>query len=265
MALTLELGKEGLRLKSADSATTFPVSPAQAQSWQAILEKRAKEHGYSDAAELMKTVTIAVPTAGDSQYKIAGDFNLDNATAAAMVDGNRQFKDPDLIHAYYEGDRKPDFVLVPKASVEQAQTADATIAGSDAPAGATDEMKKNTAMETIKNPSARPQERKAAITDYLNGHNSSVEDRTKAAINLLDLNNNYGNDVDVRTPKRKEILDVLVEPYPDVATRKAIFDTLLEHDWVSRNNVTDKSMDSLIGNHAKDKYGIECDPVKWNR
>jgi hypothetical protein len=277
MALVLKYDEKGFSLKSADGSAAYNVNPAQTKSWQVALEQQAKQLGFIDAKQMLAITTVTVPTAGDSQYKIAEQFGLDMPTAYEMVRDNVQFTNPDLIHAYHEGDLKADFVVVPKTPAEPIpgsdapagtpegtkEKSDATVLGSDAPAGATDAMKKQSAIETIKN-SNSPDERKAAIAAYLDEHNGSIEDRTKAAIALLDPNQNYGDDVNVRSNKRREILDELIPPYTDPGKTKAIFDSLLEHTWTSTTGVTDKSMDQLIGQHAKDKYGIECDPVKWN-
>lgn len=270
MALVVKFDGKSFSLKSQDGATSYNVSPAQAQSWQVALEKQAKMQGFKDTKDLFDTFTVTVPSAGDSQYKIAEQFGLGAKGGHDMAEGNVQFANPDLIHTYQEGDLKPDFVTVP-VKTEAAPGApgstknpDGPIPRSDVPVGATDSMKKQTAIDTLKNPSATPEQRKTAIANYLDGHNGSVDDRTKAAIELLNPNENYGGDVNVRTPKRQQILDVLVEPYGDSKTKKAIFDSLLERTWTSTTGVTDKSMDKLIGQHAKDKYGIDCDPTKWN-
>ena len=267
MAFVVKFDGTNFKLKSADGSQTFNVTPAQSQSWQVALDKQAKMQGFKDTAEMLKSVTVTVPNAGDSQYKIADQFGIGAEGAQMMVEGNVQFTNPDLIHTYNEGDLNPDFVTVPvKPEADQAPTVSpdgGPTPGADAPAGQTDSVKKQNAIDTIKNPSATADQRKAAISAYLDGHNGSVEERTKAAIDLLDPNQDYGEEK-VRTAKRQEILDVLVEPYKDNDTKKKVFDSLLEHNWVSKQ-FDDKSMDKVIGEHAKKKYNIDCDPVKWNR
>ncbi|EJN06064.1 hypothetical protein [Phyllobacterium sp. YR531] len=272
MAFVVKFDGKSFSLKSADGAQTYNVNPAQQQSWQVALEKQAKQQGFKDTSEMLSKVTVTVPNAGDSQYKIADQFGIGVEGAQVMVEGNVQFADPDLIHTYNEGDLKPDFVTVPvapepilgsDAPAGKPETKGAPVEGSEAPAGQTDSVKKQNAIDTLKNPSATAEQRKTAISTYLDGHNGSVEERTKAAIDLLDPNQDYGEQK-VRTAKRQEILDVLVEPYKDNDTKKKVFDSLLEHTWVSEK-FSDQSMDKVIGEHAKNKYDIDCDPTKWNK
>jgi hypothetical protein len=269
MAFVVKFDGKSFSLKSADGAQTYNVSPAQSQSWQVALEKQAKMQGFKDTSDMLSKVTVTVPNAGDSQYKIADQFGIGAEGAQVMVEGNVQFANPDLIHTYHEGDLNPDFVTVPvEPKVDKPisnKNPDGPVPPSDESTGQTDGVKKQNAIDTLKNPSATSEQRKAAIATYLDGHNGSVEDRTKAAIELLNPNENYGNDEKVRTPKRQQILDVLVEPYQSKDTKKQVFDALLEHTWTSNTGVSDKSMDKLIGEHAKNKYNIDCDPVKWNR
>lgn len=270
MALIVKFDGKSFSLKSLDGSQSFNVTPAQSQSWQIALDKQAKQQGFKDTSDLLKTVVVTVPNAGDSQYKIADQFGIGVDGAQAMVDMNGQFSNPDLIHTYHEGDLTPDFVTVPvEAPVEQPpisnKNPDGPVPPSDEPAGQTDGAKKQAAIDTLKNPSATAEQRKTAIATYLDGHNGSVDERTKAAVELLNPNENYGSDEKVRTPKRQQILDVLVEPYKDNETKKQVFDNLLEHNWTSNTEVNDKGMDQLIGEHAKNKYNIDCDPVKWNK
>lgn len=267
MAFVVKFDGKSFSLKSADGAQTYNVSPAQSQSWQAALEKQAKMQGFKSTTELLDTFVVTVPNAGDSQYKIADQFGIGPEGAQAMVEGNVQFADPDLIHTYHDGDLNPDFVTVPVHPEADKpisnKNPDGPVPSSDEPTGQTDGVKKQSAIDTLKNPSATSEQRKTAIATYLDGHSGSVEDRTKAAIELLDPNQDYGEEK-VRTAKRQEILDVLVEPSTDNDAKKNVFDSLLEHNWVSKR-FDDKSMDKLIGEHAKNKYNIDCDPVKWNR
>ncbi|MHC1551800.1 hypothetical protein [Phyllobacterium sp. K27] len=267
MAFVVKLDGKGFSLKSADGSQTYNVTPAQSQSWQVALDKQAKMQGFKNTSELLETYVVTVPNAGDSQYKIAEQFGIGPEGAQVMVKGNVQFANPDLIHTYHEGDLNPDFVTVPvEPKVDKPisnKNPDGPVPPSDEPAGQTDSVKKQNAIDTLKNPSASSEQRKAAIATYLDGHSGSVEDRTKAAIELLDPNQDYGEEK-VRTAKRQEILDVLVEPSKDNDTKKKIFDSLVEHHWVSER-FNDKSMDKVIGEHAKNKYNIDVDPTKWNR
>lgn len=251
MALVVKFDGKTFSLKSADGSQSYNVTPAQSQSWQVALDKQAKMQGYKDVSDLLSKATVTVPNAGDSQYKIADQFGIGVEGAQVMVEGNVQFANPDLIHTYNEGDLNPDFVTVP---VEPEP-----VLGSDAPAGETEAAKRErVAFDTLRNPSATADQRKTAVAAYLDGHNGSVEERTKAAIALLDPKQNYGEEK-VATAKRQEILDVLVAPCKDDDARKKVFDSLLEHTWSD-----DKGMDKIIGEHAKKKYNIDCDPVKWN-
>jgi hypothetical protein len=267
MALVVKFDGKNFTLTGADGAA-HNVTPAQSQSWKTALDNQAKMQGFKDASELLRETTVTVPDAGDSQYKIADQFGIGPQGGQMMVEGNVQFTNPDLIHTYHEGDLNPDFVTVPvkpettpgsDAPGGKAGETDAPVEGSEgASPEPTDSVKKQNAIDTIKNPSATSEQRKAAIRTYLDGHNGSVEERTKAAIELLNPNENYGKEESVRTPKRQEILDVLVEPYKDDKTRKQVFDSLIEHKWTSNTGVSDKSMDTLIGEHAKKKYNIDC-------
>lgn len=274
MALVVKFDGKSFSLKSIDGAKTYDVTPAQTQSWQTALQQQAQQLGFADTRQMLEKVTVTVPTAGDSQYKIAGQFIADepvaNEMAAEMVAGNTQFENPDLIQAYHAGDLRPDFVVVPIKPEVEVPPSNKNPDGPVPPDSSTkpalsDQEKKTIAINALKNPSAQPDERKTAIAAYLDGHNGSVDERTKAAIELLNPNENYGKEEKVRTPKRQQILDVLVEPYKDDDTKKKVFDSLLEHTWTSNTGVSDKSMDQLIGQHAKDAYRIECDPEKWNR
>ncbi|MEP7456727.1 hypothetical protein [Phyllobacterium sp. SB3] len=268
MAFVVKFDGKSFSLKSADGSQSFNVTPAQSQSWQVALDKQAKMQGFKDTSEMLSKVTVTVPNAGDSQYKIADQFGIGVEGAQVMVEGNVQFADPDLIHTYNEGDLNPDFVTVPvEPKVEQPpisnKNPDGPIPEADTSPAPSDATKKQTAIDTLKNPSATAEQRKTAIAAYLDGHNGSIEERTKAAIELLDPNQDYGEE-NVRTAKRQEILDVLVEPYKEKDTKKQVFDSLLEHTWVSER-FDDKSMDKVIGEHAKNKYNIDCDPEKWNK
>lgn len=270
MAFVVKFDGKSFSLKSADGAQTYNVNPAQQQSWQVALEKQAKQQGFKDTSEMLSKVTVTVPNAGDSQYKIADQFGIGVEGAQVMVEGNVQFANPDLIHTYNEGDLNPDFVTVPvEPKIEQPpisnKNPDGPIPEADNTPAVSDATKKQNAIDTLKNPSATAEQRKTAISTYLDGHSGSVDERTKAAIELLNPNENYGNEEKVRTPKRQQILDVLVEPYKDNETKKQIFDNLLEHTWTSNTGVKDEHMDQLIGEHAKNKYNIDCDPTKWNK
>ncbi len=236
MALTLEVVGKGFRLKSADNKREFDVSQAQAKAWQEILDRRAREQGLKDSDELLANVKVAVPEAGDSQFKIGKDNNLSDADTMLMIDGNVQFSNPDLINAYHEGSLNPDFVLVPTMKPEGAPAA----------------------IDALKAPASTADDRKAAVKTYLGQHSGTVEERTNAAAALMDSRADFGSP-DVQEVRLKEIMDVLVEPYEGEATRRSIVEALKQHSWSSTDGrgLDDKQVDSLISGHARTAYGIQ--------
>ncbi len=236
MALTLEVVGKGFRLKSADNKREFDVSPAQAKAWQEILDRRAREQGLKNSEELLANVKIAVPEAGDSQFKIGKDNNLSDADTMLMIDGNVQFSNPDLINAYHEGSLKPDFVLVPTMKPEGAPAA----------------------IDALKAPSSTADHRKAAVRTYLGQHAGSVEERTNAAVALMDSRADFGSP-EMQEARLKEIMDVLMEPYEGEATRKGIIEALKQHSWspTDSKGLDEKQVDSLISGHARTAYGIQ--------
>jgi hypothetical protein len=236
MAFTLEVVGKGFRLKSADSKREISASPEQAKAWQEILDRRAREQGLKNSEELLANVKIAVPEAGDSQFKIGKDHGLSDADTMLMIGGNVQFANPDLIHAYHQGSLSPDFVLVPTMQPEGAPAA----------------------INMIKTPTSTPDERKSAIKTYLGQHSGSVEERTSAAISLMEVRAEYGSS-DVQSSRLTEIMDVLVEPHDGEDARKKIVDALKQHPWSSTDGkgLDDTGMRKLISEHARTAYGLE--------
>ncbi|MDI6838845.1 hypothetical protein [Ciceribacter thiooxidans] len=235
MALTLEVVGKGFRLKSADNKREFDVSPAQAKAWQEILDRRAREQGLKNSKELLENVKVAVPEAGDSQFKIGKDNKLSDADTMLMIGGNVQFSNPDLINAYHQGSLHPDFVLVP------------TMKPAGAPA----------AIDALKAPASTADHRKAAVKTYLGQHSGNVEERTNAAVSLMDSRADFGSP-DMQEVRLKEIMDVLVEPYEDEATRRSIVGALKQHSWSSHDGqgLDGQKVAALISGHARTAYGI---------
>ncbi|ACP23749.1 hypothetical protein NGR_b23040 (plasmid) [Sinorhizobium fredii NGR234] len=241
MAFTLEVVGKGFRLKGADNKREIDVSPAQAKAWQEILDRRAREQGLKNSEELLANVKIAVPEAGDSQFKIGKQYELSDTDTMLMIDGNVQFANPDLIDAYHEGSLNPDFVLVPTMQPEGAPSA----------------------IDAIKAPASTPDGRKDAVKTYLGEHSGSVEERTNAAVALMDSRADFGSP-ELQAPRLKEIMDVLVEPHEGEDARKKIVDALKQHSWSSTDGkamddkgMDDKGMDKLISEHARAAYGIQ--------
>lgn len=252
MAFTLEVVGKGFRLKSADNKREIDVSPAQAKAWQEVLDRRARDQGLKNSEELLANVKIAVPEKGDSQFKIGKQYALSDADTMLMIGGNVQFSNPDLIHAYHEGSLNPDFVLVPTMQPEGAPAA----------------------IDAIKAPASTPEGRKQAVETYLGKHSGSVEERTNAAVALMESRADFGSP-ELQAPRLKEIMDVLVEPYEGEDERRSIVDALTQHSWSSEpadgnapddkgpdekgpneKNLDDKGMDKLIAEHARTAYGL---------
>ena len=239
MAFTLEVVGKGFRLKSADNKREFDVSPVQAKAWQEVLDRRAREQGLKNSEELLANVEIAVPEAGDSQFQIGKEHGLSDADTMLMIGGNVQFSNPDLIHAYHEGSLNPDFVLVPTMQPEGAPAA----------------------IDAIKAPASTGDARKNAVETYLGRHSGSVEERTNAAVSLMESRADFGGP-ELQAPRVKEIMDVLVEPYEGEDARRKIVDALKQHPWSSTDGrgpevIDDKGMDKLIAEHARTAYGIQ--------
>ncbi len=236
MAFTLEVVGKGFRLKSADNKREIDVSPKQAKAWQEILDRRAREQGLKNSEELLANVKIAVPEAGDSQFKIGKQYDLSDTDTMLMIGGNVQFSNPDLIHAYREGSLNPDFVLVPTMQPEGAPAA----------------------IDAIKAPASTPDGRKQTVKTYLDKHSGSAEERTNAAVALMDSRAAFGSP-ELQTSRLKEIMDVLVEPYEGEDAKKKIVDALKQHSWSSTDGegIDDKGMDTLISEHARTAYGIQ--------
>src|SRR5687767_11225619 len=113
MSLTVTYKDNKFSLVGKDGRT-YDVSAAQQQQWQQTLNGLATQHGLKDAQDLLNKGTVAVPEAGDSQWRMATEAGIApqdiNASVVAL---NDQIGNPDLIEAYHPGDVNPDFVMLP--------------------------------------------------------------------------------------------------------------------------------------------------------
>ena len=113
MSLTVTYKDNKFSLVGKDGRT-YEVSAAQQQQWQQTLNGLATQHGLKDAQDLLSKGTVAVPEAGDLQWRMATEAGIApqdiNASVVAL---NEQIGNPDLIHTYRDGDLTPDFVMLP--------------------------------------------------------------------------------------------------------------------------------------------------------
>jgi hypothetical protein len=219
MSLTVTYKDNKFSLVGKDGRT-YDVSAAQQQQWQQTLNGLATQHGLKDAQDLLNKGTVAVPEAGDSQWRMATEAGIApqniNASVVAL---NEHIDNPDLIQTYRPGDLTPDFVMLPVPPEEE------PILGSDAPAGMPAPTPGNTKPADFAQMLAKePDEKKRA--GLIDGYFKASDDPKKTANDLLKLD--FGKDINESV--RREIIRTSVEGKKPGEQLQALKD-LAEVNW----------------------------------
>lgn len=224
MSLTVTYKDNKFSLVGKDGRT-YDVSAAQQQQWQQTLNGLATQHGLKDAQDLLSKGTVAVPEAGDSQWRMGTEAGIApqniNASVVAL---NEHIGNPDLIQTYRPGDLTPDFVMLPVPPEEE------PILGSDAPAGMPAPTPGNTDPAKFAQMLAKePDEKKRA--GLIDGYFKASDDPKKTANELLQLD--FGKDSegkDINPSVRREIISTYVEGKKPGEQLQALKD-LAEVNW----------------------------------
>ena len=224
MSLTVTYKDNKFSLVGKDGRT-YEVSAAQQQQWQQTLNGMAARHHLKDAQDLLSKGTVAVPEAGDSQWRMATEAGIApqdiNASVVAL---NNQIGNPDLIHTYHDGDLTPDFVMLPVPPETE------TTPGSDAPAGTPAPTPGNTKPADFAAMLAKePDEKKRA--GLIDGYFKASDDPKKTANELLKLDFGNANNRSVR----REIIRTSVEGKKPGEQLQALKD-LAQTDWKINGN-----------------------------
>jgi len=219
MSLTVTYKDNKFSLVGKDGKA-HEVSAAQQQQWQQTLNGLATQHGLKDAQDLLSKGTVAVPEAGDSQWRMATAAGIApqdiNASVVAL---NDQIANPDLIQTYHEGDLTPDFVMLPVPPKEE------PIPGSDAPAGMPAPTPGNTKPADFAQMLAKePDEKKRS--GLIGGYFKASDDPKKTANDLLKLDFGDANNRSVR----REIIRTYVDGKKPGEQLQALKD-LAQTDW----------------------------------
>ncbi|MGO4129286.1 hypothetical protein AB4Z01_33155 [Inquilinus sp. YAF38] len=243
MSLTVTFKDNKFALVGKDGKA-HEVSAAQQQQWQQTLNGLATQHGLKDAQDLLSKGTVAVPEAGDSQWRMATEAGIApqdiNASVVAL---NDQIANPDLIQTYHEGDLTPDFVMLPVPSEKPA---------SDAPAqpDTSSPEKFAASLKTAPDDKTRSQ----WINDYVNSAKDPLDAVTKLLPQSFDDKNNG--------PYRQQIISAYVHRVAgdnkDLQTNA--LKPLAERNWTAGDKNIDTQIDYDIWGVGK-KLGIPRDQL----
>lgn len=257
MSLTVTYKDNKFSLVGKDGRT-YDVSAAQQQQWQQTLNGLATQHGLKDAQDLLNKGTVAVPEAGDSQWRMGTEAGIApqniNASVVAL---NEHIGNPDLIQTYRPGDLTPDFVMLPVPPEP--------ILGSDAPAG----------MPTPKADTSSPQAFGASLArapdeatrnQWIDSYFKDSKDPKKTANELLELD--FGKDSQgnsINRSVRREIINTYVADMKPGEQLQALKD-LAQKDWKLNGN--GKGIDVQIDTDiwaVGDKLGIPRNDLPINK
>lgn len=228
MSLTVTYKDNKFSLVGKDGKA-HEVSPAQQQQWQQTLNGLATQHGLKDAQDLLNKGTVAVPEAGDSQWRMATEAGIApqdiNASVVAL---NEHIGNPDLIQTYRPGDLTPDFVMLPVPPEP--------ILGSDAPAGMPTPRPPDTSSPQAFGASLARAPDEATRNQWIESYFKDSKDPKKTANELLQLD--FGKDSkgnDINRSVRREIIRTSVADMKPGEQLKALKD-LAETDWKKNGN-----------------------------
>ncbi|MGK9165357.1 hypothetical protein KXR53_03620 [Inquilinus limosus] len=194
MSLTVTYKDNKLSLVGKDGRT-HEVSAAQQQQWLQTLNGLAQQHGLKDAQELLSEGTVQVPESGDSQWRMGVEAGIaPKDINAGVVALNDHIPNPDLIHAYHQGDLTPDFIMLPVPPEAGP--------GPETPAGPKPDTSTPQKFGASLLDAPNQETRNTWINDYVKNPETSFDDVKQ----LLSLD--YGKDSDVN---RKQIIRAYVD------------------------------------------------------
>ena len=250
MSLTVTYKDNKFSLVGKDGRT-YEVSAAQQQQWQQTLNGMATQHGLKDAQDLLSKGTVAVPEAGDSQWRMATEAGIApqdiNASVVAL---NDQIPNPDLIHTYHDGDLTPDFVMLPVPPEKPASDTP-----QPAPKADTSSPEKFAAsLKTAPDEKTRNQ----WINDYINSAKDPLDAVTKLLPQTFDDKNNG--------PYRQQIISAYVHRVAgdNKEAQKNALKPLAEKNWMAGDKNIDVQIDTDIWAVGK-KLGIPRDQLPINK
>ncbi|MGO1073886.1 hypothetical protein [Inquilinus sp. CA228] len=252
MSLTVTFRDNKFSLVGKDGRT-YEVSAAQQQQWQQTLNGLATQHGLRDAQDLLSQGTVAVPEAGDSQWRMATEAGIApqdiNASVVAL---NDQISNPNLIHAYHEGDLTPDFVMLPVPPE--------TPPGSDTPAQPQPDTSSPETFAASLKTAPNPETRNQWINDYINSADDPLDAVTRLLPQTFDEENNG--------PYRQQIIRAYVDRVVGTGGTKErqtnALRPLAEKTWMADNQNIDLQVDYDIWAVGKD-LGIPRDQLPINK
>jgi hypothetical protein len=241
MSLTVTYKDNKFSLVGKDGRT-YDVSAAQQQQWQQTLNGLATQHGLKDAQDLLSKGTVAVPEAGDSQWRMGTEAGIApqdiNSSVVAL---NEHIGNPDLIHTYHDGDLKPDFVMLPVPPEKPA---------SDTPQPAAKPDTSSPEKFAASLQAAPDQEtRNRWINDYVNGAKDPLDAVSKLLPQNFDTKDNG--------PCRQQIINAYVNRVAggNKDQQTNALKILAEKTWTDSSNKnidTDIDYDIwAVGNHHK--------------
>jgi hypothetical protein len=249
MSLTVTYKDNKFSLVGKDGRT-YDVSAAQQQQWQQTLNGLATQHGLKDAQDLLNKGTVAVPEAGDSQWRMGTEAGIApqniNASVVAL---NEHIGNPDLIQTYRPGDLTPDFVMLPVPPEKPATDTPATPKpDTSSPKAFADSLKTAPDDKT----------RNQWINDYVNG----AKDPLNAVIDLLPLT----FDEKDNGPYRQQIISAYVHRVAgdNKDQQKNALAPLAERNWTNGDKNVDTAVDYDIWAVGK-KLGIPRDQLPINK
>lgn len=250
MSLTVTYKDNKFSLVGKDGRT-YEVSAAQQQQWQQTLNGLATQHGLKDAQDLLSKGTVAVPEAGDSQWRMATEAGIApqniNADVVAL---NDQISNPDLIQTYHDGDLTPDFVMLPVPPEKPP--------GSDTPAQPKPDTSSPEKFAASLKTAPDEKTRNQWINDYIN----SAKDPLDAVTKLLPLT----FDEKDNGPYRQQIISAYVHRVAgdNKDQQKNALAPLAERNWTVGDKNIDTAVDYDIWAVGK-KLGIPRDQLPINK